>query len=277
MRTQLSMITAAVLASTLTACAASAPEASPEATAPAPSSPTQTVNVDVYFAHAQPTRLTLISEPHTIDVNDDVVEGVLSAIVAGEAQPLDADYENLWGAGSSVLSTSRTADVLTVDLSVGTLTLGAEAESIALAQLVWTATWIDTSLTAVLFTIDGAGAETLAGHVDITGPIARDRAEVVLSPLQIVAPEEGASVSNPVVAVGMACTFEATYSWNLEGPDGFFEEGFGMASEGCPTRAPWQLELGSLAAGDYLLTVFELSAEDGSVWATDSKNFTVAG
>lgn len=277
MRTQLSMITAAMLAGALTACAVAAPEPSPEATAPASPAATQTVNVDVYFAHAQPTRVTLISEPHTIDVDGDVVEGVLSAIVAGEVQPLDADYENLWGAGSSVLSTSRTADVLTVDLSVGTLTLGAEAESIALAQLVWTATSIDTSLTAVLFTIDGAGAETLAGHVDITGPIARDRAEVVLSPLQIVAPEEGSTATNPVVVVGMACTFEASFSWTLEGPGGVVDEGFGMASEGCPTRAPWQLDLGSLSAGDYLLIVFELSAEDGSVWATDSKNFTVAG
>ncbi|UYN83753.1 MAG: GerMN domain-containing protein [Microcella sp.] len=263
MRTQRRMMAAAVLAITLSACAPASPPA------------TQSVTVDVFFAHAQPTRVTLISEPHTIEVVDDVIAGVLSALVAGEVQPLDADYENLWGAGSAVLSTSRSADVLTVDLSVAPLSLGAEAESIALAQLVWTATSIDTSLSAVLVTIDGAGAETLAGHVDITRPIARDRAESVLSPLQILAPEEGSAVSNPVVAAGMACTFEASYSWTLEGPSGVVDEGFGMASEGCPTRAPWQLELGSLSAGDYVLTVFELSADDGSVWAADSKSFTV--
>ncbi|MDO9590613.1 MAG: GerMN domain-containing protein, partial [Microcella sp.] len=168
---------AAIVLATLSACAPVAPIASPEPTPSEPTPTAQLVNVDVYFAHSQPTRITLISEPHMIEVSDDVLEGVLGALVAGDVQPHDADYDNLWGDNSVVLSTSRSGDVLTVDLSVATVNWGAEAESIAIAQLVWTAVTIDTSLTALQLTLDGAVAETLGGHVDITAPIAPEPAE----------------------------------------------------------------------------------------------------
>lgn len=282
MRRPLTIASVSLIVAALAACTTPAPGPGPDPTTATPSSPAaQTVTVDVFFSHPQPTSFTLISELHTIDISGDGVETaldtVLGALIDGSVQPHDPDYVNLWGGGSALLSTSRAADVLTIDLSVATLSLGAEAEAIAVAQLVWTAMGVEPSLTAVQLTIDGVGAETLAGHVDISSPLSPEPPENVLSPLQITAPAEGASVMRPVVAAGLACVFEATFAWNLEGPSGSFVEGFDTADGGCPTRAPWQLELGDLAPGDYVLTVIEHSAEDGSVRSTDSKAFTVTG
>lgn len=251
------------------------PEPSPPETSPAATS----VDVEVYFAHSQPAEFTLIGEPQSVLVAEgaDVLDVTLSALVDGELQPIDPDYSTLWGGGSALLSTTRAGDVLTLDLAAGELNLGAESEGIAIAQLVWTAVGIDSSIVAVQLTIDGAPAETLAGHVDITAPIAPAPPESVLTPVQITAPLEGGTVMAPVVADGVACVFEAAFLWRLDGPGGSVVEGSGMAAEACPARAAWQLELGDLAPGDYLLTVLELSAKDGSVSSTDSKAFTVSG
>lgn len=282
MRRPVTLACVSLIVAALAACTTPAPGPGPDPSMAPPSSPAaQTVTVDVFFSHTQPTRFTLISEVHTLDMPGDGVEtaldAVLGALIDGSVQPHDPDYANLWGAGSALLSTSRAGDVLTIDLSVGALSLGAEAEAIAVAQLVWTTIAVEPSLAAVQLTIDGAAAETLAGHIDISSPFTPEPPENVLSPLQITAPTEGASVMRPVVAAGLACVFEATFTFSLEGPSGSIVEGFDMADGACPTRAPWQLELGDLAPGDYLLTVNELSAEDGSVRSTDSKAFTVTG
>jgi len=260
-------------------CVGPDPGLSPEPSPPASSPAATSIEVEVFFSHPQPTELTLIGEPQQVLVADgaDELEVVLSALIDGDLQPIDPDYTTLWGGGSSLISTARAADVLTLDLAVGELNLGAEAEGIAIAQLVWTAVGIDPSLAAVQLTIDGLAAETLAGHVDITAPIAPEPPEAVLTPVQITAPLEGGTVMAPVVAAGVACVFEAAFLWRLEGPGGSLVEGSGMAAEACPARAAWQLELGALDPGDYVLTVLELSPKDGSVSSTDSKAFAVSG
>lgn len=274
----LGVIAIAVIVS-LGGCVGPDPGLSPEPSPPVTSPAAQEVVADVYFSHAQPTEFTLIAEPQTVVVAEgaSVFDTVLGALIAGELQPIDPDYTNLWGNGSVMRSTSRAGEVLTVDLTVGALNVGAEAESIAIAQLVWTAVGLDGRIGAVQLTIDGAVAETLAGHVDISAPIPPGAPQSVLTPVQIFAPPEGAAVMSPVVARGVACVFEASFLWQLEGPDGSLVEGSGMAAVACPIRADWQLDLGDLDPGDYLLTVLEISPVDGSVSSTDSKAFTVVG
>lgn len=288
-------ITAALAAAALVALAAcaspgggpdaSSPPPSPTAASPSEPSPTRSepiapaVAVAVYFAHPQPTRVTLIDEPHLVlvDAGATTLDATLGGIIDGSLQPVDPDYENLWGGGSRLLSTSHDADTLVIDLAPGTLSLGAESEGVALAQLVWTATAIDQGIVDVRVTIDGAPAETLAGHVDLTQPLTRGAPESILSPVHVVTPAENASVMSPVVASGVACVFEAAFVWRLEDADGVVLDGSGMADEACPARAPWTLELGELPAGDYVLTVIELSAADGAEVSLDSRAFTVAG
>lgn len=271
----------------LGACAnPAAPPAPPtpspsESVTPTPTEPSASpVTVEAFFAHLQPTRTTLTSERHTLTVGatDDPVAVAVAALVDGSLLPADPDYANLWAEGNArLLSTARDGATLLIDLELGGLQVGAEAESIAIAQLVWTAWAIDPTIAEVQFLVDGGSAETLAGHVDITMPIGREPAEAVLSPLQILSPAEGTSVMSPVVADGVACVFEAAFSWTLEGPDGSVVDGSAMAREACPARAAWTLELGALAPGDYVLTVIEHSAMDGSIVSTDSRAFTVVG
>lgn len=278
MRASVAVVVAAVLA--LGGCAAPDPGLSPEPTPPAasPSASSQSIAVELFFAHSQPTEFTLIGEPRTLELpgGAPALDAVLGLLVSGELQPLDPDYTNLWEAGALV-STRRDGDVLTVDLIAVSMNVGAEAEGIAIQQLIWTAIAVDPTVTAVQLTIDGAVVETLAGHVDITVPVVAAEPESVLTPVQIVVPGEGATVTSPVTATGVACVFEATVQWRLDGPDGSVQEGATIAAEACPVRAPWQLELGALAPGDYLLTVIERSAKDGSIASADSKAFTVSG
>lgn len=276
--TTIATVAVALATLMLSGCATPEPALSPEPSSPVESPNAQTIDVDVFFAHSQPSAFTLIGEPRTIELpaGAPVLDTVLGLLVSGELQPLDPDYTNLW-AGAALVSTSRAGDVLTVDLAGVALNVGAEAEGIALAQLIWTTVAVEPSIAAVRLTLDGAVAETLAGHVDITGPLEPPAPESVLTPVQITAPFEGAMVMSPVTVVGVACVFEATVEWRLEGPGGSMQEGSTMAAEACPARAPWQLELGDLAPGDYLLTVIERSAMDGSIASTDSKAFTVGG
>ena len=274
-----SVIVAVVIGTSLAlgGCTAPDPGLSPEPSPPSESPHTESLAVDVSFAHSQPTELTLISESHTLTLSggDPALDAVLGQLVSGELHPVDPDYTNLWEAGA-VVSTRRSGDLLTVDLTRVTMTVGAEAEGIALAQLVWTAVAIDPSIAAVQLTIDGTVVDTLAGHADISAPVRASAPESVLTPVQIAAPAEGARVMSPVTAIGVACVFEATVHWRLDGPEGAVRQGSTMAAEACPARAEWRLELGDLPPGDYLLTVSEISPMDGSVSTSDSKAFTVA-
>jgi hypothetical protein len=74
-------------------------------------------------------------------------------------------------------------------------------------------------------------------------------------------------VSSPVHAFGTANTFEATFSYELAGPDGeIVDEDFVTATSGTGTRGTFELfadfEIDS--EGDGALVVFERSAKDGS-------------
>ena len=281
-------VCAAILA--LSACAAPSPAPSPtssvapslapsDGASPTPSAPAASeTEVEVFFAHNQPSRLTLISERHTVvlEPGADAVEVVVGALVDGRLRPTDPDYSTLWGTGENTLrSTTREGSTLVLDVSLGGLSVGAEAESIAIAQLVWTATAIDPTIESVRLTVNGASVDALAGHVDVTGPFSREAPETVLSPVQIDEPTHGTALSSPVSASGVACVFEAAFTWRMEGPDGETREGAGMAAEACPARAPWSLDLGDLSPGAYVLTVVELSARDGSIASSDSKSCTV--
>jgi hypothetical protein len=231
----------------------------------------------VFFAVNQPTSIRLISETQAIDAGSNTVRDVLAGLIDGSIQPVDADYVNLWGHGSALLDAVMVGAQLTLDLHLGTLNLGAEAESRAIGQLVWTATELDPTITSVRFVVDGQATESLAGHVDATGPFTREPATDVLNSVQILSPTEGGSFSSPATATGVACTFEANVAWTLTSGGQPVAEGTTLAAQACPTRSAWQLSVGALAPGNYELIVTEFSARDGAVVSTDSKRFAVTG
>lgn len=251
-------------------------ETSPSATASPSPSPSTLADVQLFYAVSQPTELDLVGEQHEITYDDDPLETALAGLIDGSLAPLDPDYRTLWS-GAQLEGIERDGDVLRVDLSGPLTNVGAEAESLAIEQLVWTATSIEPGIRALVFTIDGATAETLGGHVDARGEFVRGLPESTLTPVQIDTPAEGASVSSPLRAAGVACVFEATFGWELLQGGTVVDQGTAMSAESCPARAPWSLDLGSRPAGEYTLVITEYSMKDGAVASTDSKTFTVTG
>jgi hypothetical protein len=261
----------AVAASAVSACSWFAPTPS--------ASPTRapvTSSVDFFYVMNQPTEFTLIDEPRDFTWNDDLLTEALAGLIDGSVQAADPDYVNFWGNGSMLNSVELEGETLRLDLTLGTLSVGAESETRAIEQIVWTATGIDPTLTGVAFTVDGVTVNSIGGHVDATGVFTREAPESVLNSVQILYPAQGETVGGPLTFSGVACVFEANVSWELTRGGMSVRSGSALAAESCPARAPWMVELGELPPGDYRFTVAEFSANDGSIAALDDKDFTVA-
>ena len=235
-----------------------------------------TTLVELYFVADTPQGFRLFSELREFDEeSSELVESVLGELVSGELQPLDPDYLNLWDSSHQLVSLSISGNQATVNLDLGVLNVGAEAEARAIDQIVWTLTGISPEIQSVTILVDGEPVESLAGHVDATMPFARGEGLEVLSPVQISSPVEGQILSNPVVIQGQACTFEANVVWELLRDDAVVDSSFTSAESACPERSGWSVELDELGAGAYVFRAWEESAEDGSLQALDSRSFTV--
>lgn len=93
--------------------------------------------------------------------------------------------------------------------------------------------------------------------------------------MRIDSPAQGAKISNPVLASGYACTFEAVVSYRLYLAGEQIRGGSVLSAEACPTGGVWQIDFGSLGVGNYRLKVMNLSGKDGAVIEEDSVNFEV--
>ena len=163
----------------------------------------------------------------------------------------------------------------TVDLHLGILNVGSEAELRAIDEIFWTIASFDPQITQMNLLVDGKKTDSLAGHVDASKTFTLQPAFDVLSPLQISSIREGESLTNPITISGEACTFEANVVWKLSKDGVLLKSGAETAQEACPTRSKWTLKLGELARGSYQLSVVDYSAKDGSLIAQDTKNFKV--
>jgi hypothetical protein len=132
----------------------------------------------------------------------------------------------------------------------------------------------DPTITSVKFTVDGVVSDSLAGHVDFSQDFIPAAGFDVLASVWIDLLDRS-DVSNPVFIAGSACTFEANVAWELTQGGDAVSSGATTAELACPDRSDWKLDLGDLAAGNYVLTVSDFSAEDGSLIFADSKAFTV--
>jgi hypothetical protein len=156
------------------------------------------------------------------------------------------------------------------------LNVGAEVETMAIAQLVWTATAADPSITKVWFTVNGARVESLAGHVDLRNSFVRAPAYEVVSPVWITSPEQGAHViATGFTLSGLASTFEANVVWKVFQNGTLVREGFTTAAGAAPEWTPWSVTIDGLTAGEYQFAAMEFSAMDGSLVAQDTKDVTL--
>jgi hypothetical protein len=236
----------------------------------------EAVEVDVYFVGDTGVGLRLFSEITVIEGGiDDGGEAVLKDLISGEMQPNDGDYVNLWDTTHSLNGLDVVGTTAILDINLGALNVGGEGEQRAIDQLVWTLIGINSSIESVSIVVNGKSVDSLAGHVDATVEFAKAPSYEVLSPVQIAQPREGDTVGVPVVVAGQACTFEANVVWALYLEGNLIDDGFTSAERACPERSSWSVTLGSLDAGNYTFLAQEFSAQDGSVVAQDSRNFTV--
>ncbi len=234
------------------------------------------VRVNFYFVSDTPRGFKLFSETQDFQVKEgDLNLQVVSDLVSGAIVPLDPQYSTLWGNGNIVNSVTVEQSVATVDLGTPKLNVGAEAEQRAIDQIVWTLTEFAPEITGVAFTVNGKTVESFAGHVDTTGVFERAIDYEVLNSIQISSINQGAELTSPVTISGQACTFEANVVWKLSQDGKVVKEGFTTASSGCPERGDWSITVADLSEGKYKFEALEYSAEDGSLFAIDDKEFVI--
>lgn len=203
--------------------------------------------------------------------------------LAMTAVPSGTDgYLRLWQ-GVSLVDLVVAADDITITLSgPGPATQPEDTERVAVQQLVWTAqAAVGRGNLPVRFVLaDGSTAMFGTQPVDRTyaRPSSRDRYSDDLAPIWVTAPTRGQvlTAGRAVTVTGEASVFEATVSWQVLREGAVVRDGFATASVGAPDRGTYEIPLGTLAAGDYVVRVYELSARDGTtVDAEVAMPFTV--
>jgi hypothetical protein len=232
-----------------------------------------------YFVSETAQGFRLIREVHQVsetenELGDDKGLNSLVMLVDGQLPPFDGDHRTLWNNGTKVNSVTTVEGVATVDLSPGRISFGSESEQRAIDQIVWTLIENDPTISSVKFTVGGVPSESLAGHVDFTQAFVQAPGFDVLASVWIDLLDRS-DVSKPVLIAGSACTFEANVAWELTQGGDAVSSGATTAELACPDRSNWSIDLGDLAPGNYVLTVSDFSAEDGSVIFQDTKAFTV--
>jgi hypothetical protein len=240
-----------------------------------PSRPTSAPRVLAQYWVADTARgFRLYREFVRLEITPDPITAALRALVS--SQPKDADYTNLWSAATKINRVKVSGNTATVDLTLGKLNVGSEAEALAIAQLVWTATAADPSVTKISLTVGGKKVESIAGHVDATKPFTRAPTYAVLAPVWITSPTEGEQKNAEGFTLrGMASTFEANVAWKVYLDGKLLKQGSTLAAEAAPAWKSWSAVISGLSPGRYLFAAMEYSAKDGSLVAKDTKNVTL--
>jgi len=273
-----STIAVALLLSGCSSAPTPTPSTSPTSATPTPSAsatPTTVMKAYAQYWVADTARgFRLYREFVRFEVTPDPITTALKALIAGS--PKDSDYVSLWPKETKINSIVVAGDKATIDLTLGKMNVGSEAESLAIAQLVWTATAANTTVKRIQLTVDGKIVESIAGHVDATKPFKRGLTYEVLAPVWITSPEEGVQVSAQGFKLsGMASTFEANVAWKVFQNGKLVQQGSTTAAEAAPAWKPWSVAITGLTPGKYMFIAMEYSPKDGSLVAQDTKNATL--
>jgi hypothetical protein len=247
----------------------------PATTDPAPtSSPSNssipgasTVNVPVYYVHDDGRELRLYREFHKVP---SLPAGkIATAVDQMFRRPIDPEYSTSWPASTEVRSVETSGDTATVDLSAFPA-VGADAETKAVQQLVYTVTATDNTVKKVRLLVDGKAPQS--GHSDWSQPVARALAADVQGWIWILTPTQGSKVGSPVKVSVYGNVFEGTvtlqvFQGSTKVAETFVTTAMGMFREDSTTI--------KLDPGSYELRAFEASMNDGSPLHMDTKTFTV--
>ena len=209
-----------------------------------------------------------------LEVFPDPITAALRALVT--SQPKDSDYMSLWPLGTKINSVAVSENVATIDLTFDNLNVGAEGEILAIAQLVWTVTAADPSVTKISLLVDGKKVESIAGHVDARMTFTRAPTVEVLAPVWITSPEEGVEIgAKGFTLSGLASTFEANVVWKVSQNGKLIKQGSTTSLGAAPAWEPWSVVISGLTPGVYQFAAMEFSAMDGSLVAQDTKTATL--
>ena len=204
-------------------------------------------------------------------------------VLAINAQPYSNTdgYLQPWS-GQTIGDVTVKDGVITIDLANSgnpDAAVTTEIQRLAVQELVWTAQAAIQQTLPVRFEVSG-GAPKLFGSISTDQTFTRppsDRLYEDVAPIWVTSPsrDQVLPAAKPVVVQGLAIVFEATVNWELRRGSTQVATGHAMASAGAPMQGQYSIDLGRLTAGDYTLSVRELSAKDGSVSAEKSVSFSV--
>lgn len=241
---------------------------------PTPMPTPNTVQAKLFWVADTGTAIRLFRESAAIERTATPGLTALRYLVSHE--PVDPDYTSLWPRSTVINSVTIDGDRATVDIAKPSLNVGAEAESQAIQQLLWTLLAAEPRVRSMRITVDGRQVESLAGHVDATQPFRRPPAYEVVAIVWLLRPSEGQIIDGGAVTLaGMACTFEANVVWTIREGDKIVKSGSTTAAEACPTWSPWSVDVTGLAPGTYIADAADYSAKDGTLLVRDTKTFTV--
>jgi hypothetical protein len=245
----------------------SASASSPPATASAsPSEAGSSGTAYVYYIHDDGQSPRLYREQHTTVGGGPQAAAALRAMFRG--QPDDPDYASPWD-NTRLVDYAASGDTATVDLS-GFVSLGAELETVAVQEIVYTVTANDPAVKRVRLLVLGKAPK---GHSDWSEPVRRAPMVDVQGLVWLLAPTQDATVGSPVRIEGFGTAFEGTISWQVRKDGKVVKDG--STQGGANGDLAEFSDTVDLPAGTYEISAFESSAEDGSPVHIDTKNFTV--
>ena len=267
----LAAIAGVIISLGLSGCGKSSKPSTSNTPTPTTSPTVSTKAMAQYWVADTARGFRLYREYVRINPTPDAITAALRQLVS--QGPVDSDYVSLWPIGTTINSVKVNGDTALIDLTFPKLNVGAAAESLAIAQLVWTATAANTTIKKVSLTVDGKKVESLAGHVDATQPFTRGLTYEILPPVWITSPTEGQRVAAKGFTLsGMASTFEANVVWKVIKDGVIVKQGSTTALGAAPAWKPWSIAIPDLAPGTYIFEAMEYSAKDGSLVAQDTKN-----
>ncbi len=221
------------------------------------------------------TDLTATATP-----TDRVAEALRRALNA-QAMSNAADYLQPWS-GTALDSVTVAPDLITITLTDAGPDRGFDAEQqrLAVQELVWTAqAAYGQGRVPVTFAVTG-GATRLFGRFPTsdrydrpdTGSEWRDAA-----PVWITTPsrDQQLSVDRPVTVTGLAIAEEAQLGWEVRRGSTVVKAGTASSAGAAPAQTTYSIDVGSLPAGDYQVTVWTVSLKDGSRVGANATTFSV--
>jgi hypothetical protein len=227
-----------------------------------------TVDVPVYYVADDGRELRLYREFHRADTHP---EGKIATAVAemfGD-RAIDPDYSSSWPASTEVLSVSRSGNTATVDLS-GFPAVGADAETKAVQQLVYTVTATDKAVKRVRLLVDGEAPQS--GHSDWSEPVARAPMLDVQGLIWILGPTQNSTVGSPVKVTVYGTAFEGNVIIKAFRGEEEVAMTFVTTAQGEFREASTTFDLDP---GTYTVRAYDGSGENGELTERDSKAFTV--